>query len=207
MVEKKRSRGRPRAYDPEAALDRAAELFWAQGFAATSLDELGEAMDMGRPSIYHAFGDKEALFLQALERFRDTTGATPMEAMEREAAVGDGLAAFFRQIVAYTTADRTHRGCLIGSVATATDLPAVQRFLRANLKKTEAQIADRLATAVRSGQLPADYAAADGARRAVNAMLSLAARARLGTSRAELLADAEAATATVLGSAAAVPTT
>jgi len=201
MVEKKRSRGRPRAYDPDAALDSAAELFWTKGFSATTLDDLSDAMGMGRPSIYHAFGDKEALFLRALERFRDTIGATPLEAMEREAAVGDGVAALFRQVVAYTTADRAHCGCLLGSVASATDLPAVRRFLRANIKKTEAQIADRLAAAVRIGQLPADYSTADGARRTVNAMLSLSVRARMGASRAELSSDAEAATAVVLGSA------
>ncbi|MDX6653907.1 MAG: hypothetical protein QOH18_608 [Solirubrobacterales bacterium] len=198
MVEKKRSRGRPRAYDPDAALDSAAELFWAQGFSATSLDELSEAMGMGRPSIYHAFGDKEALFLRVLERYRDTTGATPLQAMEREASVSDGLAALFRQTVAYTTADRTHCGCLLGSVASATDLPAVKRFLKTNLKKMEAQIEDRLSAAVRIGQLPPDYSAADGARLAVNAMLSLGVRARLRTARAELLADADVATATVL---------
>jgi hypothetical protein len=103
--------------------------------------------------------------------------------------------------VAYTTADRAHPGCLIGNVAPASDLPAVRRFLKANLKKTEARIEDLLAAAVRSGQLPADYSAADGARLAVNGMLSLGARARLGTARAALLADADAATATVLGSA------
>jgi AcrR family transcriptional regulator len=181
-------------------LDSAAELFWAQGFSATSLDQLGEAMGMGRPSIYHAFGDKETLFLRALERFRDTTASTPLQAMEATDSVRDGLAAFFGQIVAYTTADRTHRGCLLGSVATATDLPAVRRFLRANLRETEAQIARRLSAAVSTGQLSADYSASQGARRAVDSMLSLGVRARLGTPRAELMEEAAAAPAAVLGS-------
>jgi AcrR family transcriptional regulator len=199
MVENSKSRGRPRAYDPSAALDSAAELFWAQGFSATSLDELSEAMGMGRPSIYHAFGDKEALFLHALERFRDTTGSTPLRAMEQEDSIGAGVAAFFREIVVYTTADRAHRGCLLGSVASATDLPDVRRFLRANLKTTEAQIADRLSAAIHEGQLPPSYSAAQGARRAVDSMLSLGVRARLGSSRAELLEDAAQATAAVLG--------
>jgi AcrR family transcriptional regulator len=199
MVENAKARGRPRGYDPAAALDSAAELFWTQGFSGTSLDQLGEAMGMGRPSIYHAFGDKESLFLRVLERFRDTTGSTPLEAMEAADSVSDGFAAFFKEIVAYTTADRTHPGCLLGSVAPATDLPSVQLFLRANLKETERQVARRLSAAVRAGQLPGDYAVSEGARRAVNAMLSLGVRARLGTSRAELLKDAATATAGVLG--------
>jgi TetR/AcrR family transcriptional regulator, copper-responsive repressor len=199
MVEKARPRGRPRSYDPDAALDNAAQLFWAKGFADTSLDELSAAMGMGRPSIYNAFGDKEALFLRALERYRETVGLTPLRAMDDEDSIGDALDAFFRKTVEYTTADRSHLGCLIGSVAPVTDLPAVRRFLKRNLAATEAQLADRLAAAVRPGQLPPDYDADHGARRAINAMVSLAARARLGSSRDELLPDAADATSIVLG--------
>jgi hypothetical protein len=102
-------------------------------------------------------------------------------------------------VVAYTTADRGHRGCLLGSVAISSDLPAVQRFLRTNLRTTETRIAKRLATAVDAGQLPADYSASAGARRMVNSMLALGTRARLGTPRRELLSDAAQATNAVLG--------
>lgn len=198
MVEKTKARGRPRAYDPEAALDNAAELFWSRGFAAASLDELSAAMGMGRPSIYNAFGDKEALFLLALERYRDTTASAALRAMEAEASIEDALAALFREVALYTTAGRSHRGCLLMSVATSSDLPSVRRFLRTNIAATEAQVADRLADALRAGQLPADFSASQGARRAVDTMLVLGVRARLGTSRRALLQDAAAATAAVL---------
>src|SRR6266446_9362645 len=146
MIEKSRPRGRPRSYDPDAVLDRAAQLFWANGFSATSLDDLSAAMGMGRPSIYNAFGDKEALFLRALERYRDTTGSSPLRAMDGKDSISDALNAFFRQIVEYTTADRSHLGCLLGSVAPVTDLPAVRRFLNKNLAVTETQLAKRLST-------------------------------------------------------------
>jgi AcrR family transcriptional regulator len=198
MVEKTRPRGRPRAYDPAVALDRAAELFWANGFAATSLDELSAAMEMGRPSIYNAFGDKEALFLRALARYRDTVGSSPLSAMEREASIRDALDAFFRQTVEYTTADSAHLGCLLGNVAPVTEAPAVRQFLDENLAVTEARLAERLADAVKRRQLPAYYSPEQGARRAVNAMLSISVRARLGTSRQELLDDALDATSQVL---------
>ena len=200
MVENSlRGRGRPRAFDADVALDRAAELFWAHGYSATSLDELSAAMSMGRPSIYNAFGDKQELFLRVLERFRDTTASAPLQALEREELVGPAVDAFFGEVVAYTTADRGHRGCLLGSVAISSDLPAVQRFLRTNLKATEAQIAERLAAAVAAGQLPADYSTPAGARKMVNSMLALGTRARLGTSRRELLADAAQAANAALG--------
>jgi AcrR family transcriptional regulator len=199
MIEKSRSRGRPRSYDPDAVLDRAAQLFWANGFSATSLDDLSAAMGMGRPSIYNAFGDKEALFLRALQRYRDTVGLTPLRALEAEDSIRQGLDAFFGQFVTYTTADRSHLGCLLANVAPITDLPAVQSFLKTNLAGFEAQIAEHLTAAVRRGQLPPDYPAELGARRAVSAAIALSARARFGTPRQELLKDAADATSIVLG--------
>jgi AcrR family transcriptional regulator len=179
-------------------LDSAAELFWAKGFSATSLDELSAAMEMGRPSIYNAFGDKEALFVRVLERFRDTVAAGPVRAFESADTIQDALDAFFSATVEYTTADASHLGCLLLNVASATDSPEVRRFLREFLAATEELIAKRLARAVESGELPSDYSPREGARRAVNAMLSLGARARMGTPREELLNDAVEATAVVL---------
>src|SRR5258708_30741780 len=176
MIEKPRSRGRPRSYDPDAVLDRAAELFWANGFSATSLDDLGAAMGMGRPSIYNAFGDKEALFLCALQRYRETVGLTPLRALEAEDSIRQGLGAFFRQFVAYTTADRSHLGCLLVNVAPITDLPDVQSFLKTNLAAFEAQIAEHLTAAVRRGQLPPDYPTQPGAHPPVHAANPLSAR-------------------------------
>ena len=198
MIEKPRSRGRPRSYDPDAVLDRAAELFWANGFSATSLDDLSAAMGMGRPSIYNAFGDKEALFLRALQRYRDTVAMTPLRALEAEDSIREGLDAFLRQFVAYTTADSSHLGCLLGTVAPITDLPDVQTFLKRGLTAFEAQIAEHLTAAVQRGELPRDYPTKLGARRAVNAGLAISARARFGTPRRELLNDAADATSIVL---------
>ncbi len=57
--EKAKTRGRPRNFDPETALGRARDVFWDAGFSAASLDELAAAMEMNRPSVYAAFGDKE----------------------------------------------------------------------------------------------------------------------------------------------------
>src|SRR5215469_16929127 len=66
-----RRRGRPREYDPDRALADAAESFWKNGYAGTSLDELAAATGMNRPSLYAAFGDKRDLYLKTLERYRE----------------------------------------------------------------------------------------------------------------------------------------
>ncbi len=66
-----RRRGRPRAFDPDAALTQAMDVFWKEGFAATSLDDLSLATGLNRPSLYGAFGDKRALYIQAYRRYRE----------------------------------------------------------------------------------------------------------------------------------------
>ena len=66
----KRPRGRPGSFDREQALDRAMEVFWEKGFEAASLSDLTKAMDINPPSLYAAFGDKEKLFLEAVERYQ-----------------------------------------------------------------------------------------------------------------------------------------
>ncbi|WP_110647260.1 TetR/AcrR family transcriptional regulator [Salinicola peritrichatus] len=65
-----RGRGRPRAFDREAALARATQLFWSKGYEATSIADLTEAMGIGPPSLYAAFGSKDALYAEALHHYR-----------------------------------------------------------------------------------------------------------------------------------------
>lgn len=68
-VAPKPARGRPRAFDRDAALSAATHLFWQKGYAATSISDLTEAMGIGSPSLYAAFGSKEALYGEALRYY------------------------------------------------------------------------------------------------------------------------------------------
>jgi AcrR family transcriptional regulator len=194
----RRPRGRPRAFDPDAALDRAIELFWTKGYDATSLDDLSAAMGIGRPSIYNAFGDKQSLFMRSLERYSQTVAADSVKAMNASETIEDAIAAFLRATAEYTTRDPRHAGCLLGSVAPVSDNAAVRYYVKANVSWTEDQVRRRLADAVKHRQLPRTYSPEQGARRAINAMLAIAARARLGTDLDELLQDSADATAAVL---------
>lgn len=69
-------RGRPRAFDRDAALTSAMHLFWEHGFESTSLSQLKAAMGGGisAPSFYAAFGSKEALYKEALDRYMEIYG-------------------------------------------------------------------------------------------------------------------------------------
>src|ERR1700743_1480146 len=68
--------GRPREFDRDAALEAAMFLFWRKGFTATSMNDLCEAMGVRSPSLYAAFCSKEALYLEAVEYYVQTQGAT-----------------------------------------------------------------------------------------------------------------------------------
>src|SRR5207302_9161879 len=63
------ARGRPRSFDRDAALERAMQVFWHQGYEPTSVSDLTRAMGINPPSLYAAFGDTEQLYLAALDRY------------------------------------------------------------------------------------------------------------------------------------------
>ena len=89
-VEKSRG-GRPRAFDPDKALDAAMRLFWEHGYEATSLAMLREAMGLTPPQIYNAFTDKETLFRLALARYHETQVAFASEALAAPVATREAI--------------------------------------------------------------------------------------------------------------------
>jgi AcrR family transcriptional regulator len=78
--------GRPRSFDRDEALDKALEVFWRQGYEPTSIAELCHAMGINPPSLYAAFGNKEALFRQALDRYVEKVSVYICEAMAQPTA-------------------------------------------------------------------------------------------------------------------------
>lgn len=98
----------PRApqYDRQEALDQAVRLFWSRGYHATSLKHLELSLDMRPGSLYAAFGSKEALFLEALDRYAVTMALELQGHLKREPRALDALKAFLRELIL---------GCLAGT--------------------------------------------------------------------------------------------
>ena len=102
-------KGRPRAFDPDDALDKALQLFWQKGYEGTTLTDLTEAIGITRPSLYAAFGNKEELFRKACARYLASPtcpvkipGGTAREAVET-----------FLLYAAEAGAEAEHPGCMI----------------------------------------------------------------------------------------------
>jgi AcrR family transcriptional regulator len=182
-------RGRPRAYDPETALEQARAVFWDAGFASSSLDALSYATSMKRPSLYAAFGDKEALYLKALERYRQEGLAAMRQALDPRRPLREGLRTVYANaLTTYLSGEAGQRGCfLIGTAATeAVTNAAVRGLLAESLADFDRAIEDRLTLARKTGEIAHDADVRALAYLASAVMHSLAVRARAGDSRAKL---------------------
>lgn len=206
MVQKHppRPRGRPRAYEPEQALDSATAAFWRAGFSATSLDALSDATGMNRPSLYGAFGDKQALYLATLVRYAAAGRAAMDDALAGERPLRVSLKRVYDiALKMYYPPGETARGCfLIGTAAAeAVNDAAVRATLRDGLRSFDAAFEARLRRARDSGELPATADPVLLARVASALLHSLALRSRAGDPRAELAATAAAGIELICGKA------
>src|ERR1041384_4268878 len=112
-------RGRPRAYDPQVAIARAAEKFWEAGYAGTSLDDLVAATGMNRPSLYAAFGDKRAIYLKTLDYYMEEGQVLARAALAGDPSLREFLARFYGKALDLYFGDGP-RGCYtVGTAAVA----------------------------------------------------------------------------------------
>ena len=145
MTTVKRKPGRPRAYDPDRALASARDVFWDAGFASSSLDDLSAAMSMTRPSLYGAFGDKEALFLRTLEAYRDGSLVLLRERLDPERPLRECLAGVYATAIEiYLGGQGPALGCFLIGTATveAPRHPEIRHILRDSLRVFDDAIED-----------------------------------------------------------------
>jgi AcrR family transcriptional regulator len=115
----KRSVGRPRQFAEDEALEAAMKVFWQQGYEGASLSDLTRATGLSRPSLYAAFGNKEALFRTALDHYADTHMAFMRRALQ-EPTAREVVDALLRGFIASATDPRTPAGCLtVGAALTS----------------------------------------------------------------------------------------
>jgi AcrR family transcriptional regulator len=203
MVQKQPSkRGRPRSYDPDTALAQAMAVFWDAGYAGTSLDDITAGTGLNRPSLYGAFGDKRALYLHTLERYRALGSAAIKEALAYDKPLREALLRVYdRALGLYLSGESGARGCfLIGTAVTESVLdPNVRTLLREALREFDGQFEARIRFAVEHGELPRDADPTALARIASAVLHTLAIRARAGEQRKALEATIEAGLDAICG--------
>lgn len=153
-----RSRGRPRAFDREAALAEATRLFWAKGYEATSISDLTDAMGIGSPSLYAAFGSKEALYAEALDYYRKNFDAFVWGNFFKAPTAREAVGAFLRDSAAALTgyvAD-IPCGCMVTLSSVGSEgHPELGNLVRTARASTFDRVKARLEQAVTEKEIPA----------------------------------------------------
>jgi TetR/AcrR family transcriptional regulator, copper-responsive repressor len=195
-------RGRPRAFEPETALTRAMDVFWQDGFAATSLDDLSAATGLNRPSLYGAFGDKRALYLQAYRQYRKRVNEEFAPLFQARAP----LRAKLRRILIaalelYLSGEEGPRGCftVLTTSSDAVADPEVRALVAEAIDSTDRAFGRLFADARAAGELPAGADPRALARLASATIHTLSIRARARIPKAQILPVIDGAVTTICG--------
>ncbi|MBO9466086.1 TetR/AcrR family transcriptional regulator [Tropicibacter sp. R15_0] len=182
-------RGRPRKMDPEDALSKALVLFWKQGYAGTSMNDISAATGMAKPGLYANFGDKDALFIKSLERYVAKYGEPVHTAFQLGAGTfKEDLTTYLNTLANGMTLNDHPHGCMCVMASFdfgETSDPVGVRLAELTAKGGEA-LADRLQKAVADGELRAD-ADLDRLQLFLNGQIvAIASLARTGAERGQL---------------------
>lgn len=184
--------GRPRAFDADAALEKALRVFWEKGYEGTSMSDLTTAMGINRPSLYAAFGNKEALFRKALDRYNEGPAAYVKAALELPTARATAEALLRGSVELMANPDHP-RGCFaIQSALVCGDeaAPVREQLVSARCDMLKA-LECRFARAKDAGEFSSDVDPARLARYVAAVVQGMAVQAASGTTTEELHGIAE----------------
>jgi len=108
---------RPRTFEPEEALDKAMTVFWRKGYAETSYDDLVSETGVSRKGLYTVFGDKEGLFLAALNHYCRVRIPQMFSVFEQDSVTLDQIEAMFRWLTDLVATGKLSQGCFMANTA------------------------------------------------------------------------------------------
>ena len=179
--------GRPRAFDLDAALDRAMHVFWAKGYEGAALSDLTRAMRINRPSLYAAFGNKEQLFRKVLDRYMNGPLAFFQKALAARKA-RDVVEEIFLGTARMADDPRTPAGCLVvqGALACGDAAGSVRKEIAGLRTAAKAALRRRLQRAKRKGDLPPTADPAELSHYVMTVLHGMAVQGADGASRDQL---------------------
>ena len=169
------------------------EIFWRQGFEATSISDLTSAIGINPPSLYAAFGDKERLFLEAVERY--VSECTALDALDEEGTTREAVACVLQTIAIEISRPDRPRGCMMITAAMncSAESAHLQSALARRRQLTEKALHARIERGVADGDMPVGTDAASLARFFATVIQGMTIQSRDGANRSELIATAELA--------------
>ncbi|MBJ8007933.1 MULTISPECIES: TetR/AcrR family transcriptional regulator [Bacillus cereus group] len=166
---------RLREFDEEKALDAAMQLFWEKGYATTSLSDLTAKMEIQRPSLYAAFGDKEGLFEAALRRYTNLHAASIRTKLQKEQSVKESIRMFFENMVEEEYKKESNKGCFC--INTMVEIaPHNEKFevlTREHQMYLSVIFQELIAKGIQSGELQSDVNAKALAQTLVTSLIGL----------------------------------
>ena len=196
----KRPRGRPKAFIPDEALDRAVEMFWEHGYEGVDVDRIAGAVNVTKPALYRAFGDKSTLLLRAVERYAITYIAPLMAAFQAEPDIDKAVTTFCEAIVNNATGE-ARDGCMMAAAAVGQSerVTEIRSCVAKGLTATADIFAKRFEKEMKAGRLTRTPSAKVRSRALVDLMQGLQLRAKVGIAREQLLQDARSYVPLILG--------
>ena len=143
-------------FDPSERLDRAVDAFWENGFDGSGMQALCKAMGIFPGSLYDTYGDKQRLFIQAIDRYMSTVSTEAIEILASEASGLVALRTYFRKLIDGIVDGKRQRGCLITNtiVELAQRSPEIKAKVDIHLARLETAFAGAIARARDAGELP-----------------------------------------------------
>lgn len=196
LSEKSSTRGRPRTFNRETALDAAMMLFWKKSFTGASMNDLCEAMGIASPSLYAAFGSKEQLYSEAIRRYGELGEAQIDGILEKAPTAYLAVEAFLNWAADILTAADKPPGCMVVLSSVASEgLHDLGKIVCEKRQGMIEVLQTRLRRGIAEGDLPPDTDTLSLARYYITLHQGMSVQARDGACRKDLQATATLAMA------------
>jgi len=196
----KRPRGRPKGFIPDEALDRAVEMFWEYGYEGVDVDRIARSVNVTKPALYRAFGDKATLLLKAVERYAMTYVAPRMAAFQAEPDIHKAVSAFCEATV-NAASNEARGGCMLAAAALGHSerVAEIRLYVAKGLTETADIFAKRFEKEMKAGRLSRTPSAKVRGRLLVDLMQGLQLRGKVGIGREQLLQESRNYVPLILG--------
>ena len=166
-------------------------MFWAEGYDGVDVERIARAVGVTKPSLYNVFGDKDALFLKAAQRYGERLGVEALAALNAEPDIARALAGCCEASVRGSTTEGGRTGCMLACAVGGPSARSaeIRAFFAGGLARAADLLAVRFEREIQAGRLSATVTAKARGRLLVDLLQGVATRARTGVPRAELLED------------------